>query len=51
MVQFILSAYLELAAWNHPMVVYSRSVDENLLSPIRGGSESDRRTPSDGEKK
>ena len=48
MVQFILSAHLELAAWNHPMVVYSREVDENLLSPIRGGSADDRRsTPAE----
>jgi len=45
MVQFILASWLELAAWNHPMVVYSRSVNENLLTPVRGGSETDRRTP------
>jgi len=45
MVQFILAAHLELAAWNHPMVVYSRSVDEKLLSPVRGGSAADRETP------
>ena len=37
MVQFILSAHLELAAWNYPMVVYSRDVNENLLSPAEEG--------------
>ena len=43
MVHFIPAAWLEWAAWNHPMVVHSREVDEKLLTPIRGGSAEDRR--------